>query len=52
MVNLNKTTHDKNMKNPYGGKIYKRKSEALSEYNITLPEQPVPQPKDYEEIEY
>ena len=49
---MNKTTHDKNMKNPYGGKIYKRKSEALSEYNITLPEQPVPQPKDYEEIEY
>ncbi|MBM7605214.1 hypothetical protein JOC75_003237 [Metabacillus crassostreae] len=38
--------------NSLKGKIYRRKSEALSEYNISLPEQPVPQPKDYEEIEY
>ncbi len=34
------------------GKIYKRKSEALSEFNLKNQEQPVPQPKDYEEIEY
>ncbi|WP_226669028.1 hypothetical protein [Metabacillus litoralis] len=38
--------------NSLKGKIYRRKSEALSEYNISLPDQPVPQPKDYEEIEY
>lgn len=36
----------------YKGKVYQRKSEALSEYNITLADQPLPQPKDYEEIEY
>ncbi|MDQ0230815.1 hypothetical protein [Metabacillus malikii] len=34
------------------GKIYRRKSEALSEFNTKLPDQPLPQPKDYEEIEY
>lgn len=49
---MKKTINDKSVTNSYKGKIYRRKSEALSEYNITLPEQPLPQPKDYEEIEY
>ncbi|WP_158515034.1 hypothetical protein [Bacillus weihaiensis] len=34
------------------GKVYRPKAEALREYNISLPEQPLPQPKEYEEIEY
>ena len=38
--------------NTYKGKIYKRRSEALSEYNLSLLEQPSHQPKDYEEVEY
>ena len=49
---MNKMNNDKSTKNPYKGKVYRRKSEALSEYNVALPEQPLPQPKDYEEIEY
>jgi hypothetical protein len=49
---MSKRNHNKNMENSYQGKVYQRKSEALSEYNTTLPSQPVPQPKDYEEIEY
>ncbi|MGM7723502.1 hypothetical protein [Metabacillus sp. Hm71] len=49
---MNKRNQNKQSANSYEGKIYQRKSEALSEYNLTLPEQPVPQPKDYEDIEY
>ena len=50
---MNKMNNTNNgTKNPYKGKVYRRKSEALSEYNVTLPAQPLPQPKDYEEIEY
>lgn len=49
---MHKVNNDKGTKNSYKGKVYKRKSEALSEYNATLPVQPLPQPKDYEEIEY
>jgi hypothetical protein len=49
---MKKANSDKNVTNSYKGKIYQRKSEALSEYNVTLPEQPLPHPKDYEEIEY
>jgi hypothetical protein len=49
---MNKMNTNKGTKNSYKGKVYKRKSEALSEYNVTLPVQPLPQPKDYEEIEY
>lgn len=49
---MNKTKHDKNVTNSFKGKVYRKKSEAMSEYNITIPEQPLPQPKDYEEIEY
>ena len=44
--------NEKNQSKSYQGKVYQRKSEALSEYNITVPDQPLPQPKDYEEIEY
>ena len=49
---MNKMNNDKGTRNSYKGKVYRRKSEALSEYNATLPAQPLPQPKDYEEIEY
>lgn len=49
---MDRKNFDKNQANSYKGKVYKRKSEALSEYNINVPEQPLPQPKDYEEIEY
>lgn len=44
--------NEKNQPQTYKGKVYQRKSEALSEYNITTTDQPLPQPKDYEEIEY
>ncbi|WP_156178138.1 hypothetical protein [Bacillus sp. SA1-12] len=49
---MNKPNQIKQSANSYKGKVYRRKSEALSEYNINLPEQPMPQPKDYEDIEY
>lgn len=49
---MDKTSNGKNVENSHKGKVYRRKSEALSEYKVTLPEQPLPQPKDYEEIEY
>lgn len=49
---MKREQNEKNQPQSYKGKVYQRKSEALSEYNITLPDQPLPQPKDYEEIEY
>ena len=52
MISMDQRNNEKNNEHSYKGKVYKRKSEAFSEYNINLPEQPLPQPKDYEEIEY
>ncbi len=49
---MKRENNEKNKQNSYKGKVYQRKSEALSEYNMTLSDQPLPQPKDYEEIEY
>jgi hypothetical protein len=49
---MNKANERKNATNSYKGKVYQRKSDALSDFSKTLPEQPLPQPKDYEDIEY
>lgn len=50
---MNKINYEQPRTNyTHKGKIYKRRSEALSEYNLSLLEQPTHQPKDYEEIEY
>jgi hypothetical protein len=49
---MDKTNNKNNVTTSFKGKVYQRKSEALSEYNKTLPGEPLPQPKDYEEIEY
>lgn len=49
---MNKGNERKNSPGSYKGKVYQRKAEALSEYSKNLPDQPLPQPKDYEEIEY